>query len=83
MFDDLSVFRGVVYAIIRFYLYSFTNNEIEILLSELAQVNPDNSFAECVNLQLITCAQFPSLCILVDKRSRKRNMFKTTLQVKQ
>ena len=48
------------------YLHSFTNNEVEIfntaldglvrywnisfIVSELVQVNPDNSVAECVNL---------------------------------
>ena len=46
----------------RIYLYSFTNNELEIfntargfwnfsfIASQLVQVNPDNSLAECVNL---------------------------------
>ena len=42
------------------YLHSFTNNELKIynavlkvfvhFVSELVEVNPDNSLAECVNL---------------------------------
>ena len=52
--------------IIGIYLHEFTNNELEIfntalgglvrywnfsfIVSELVQVNPDNSLAECVNL---------------------------------
>ena len=58
--------------IIKIYLHSFTNNELEIsnlaasttlgglvrywnfsfTISELVQVNPDNSLAEWVNLEL-------------------------------